>query len=87
MKLIFDKKLSLLLIPGFILFTAIGTVSHEGGHYFAAKYFGYVQVLIMPMRPGKIQKQNPFLIRLIRNLKYKLLEAKIFLKKKSTHRL
>ncbi len=36
-----DKRLLLYLIPCFIVFTIIGTLSHEGGHYFAAKYFGY----------------------------------------------
>jgi len=36
-----NKKLPLLLITAFILFTIIGTLSHEAGHYFAAKSFGY----------------------------------------------
>ncbi len=36
-----DIKLGLRLIIGFILFTAIGTVSHELGHYTAAKLLGH----------------------------------------------
>lgn len=38
---IFDIKLSIYLIIGFILFTIIGTVSHELGHYSVAKFLGY----------------------------------------------
>lgn len=38
---IFDIKLSIYLIIGFILFTIIGTVSHELGHYSIAKILGY----------------------------------------------
>lgn len=37
----FDIKLSIYLIIGFILFTAIGTVSHELGHYTAARLLGH----------------------------------------------
>jgi hypothetical protein len=37
----FDIKLSIYLITGFILFTAVGTVSHELGHYTAAKLLGH----------------------------------------------
>lgn len=34
-------KLSIYLIFGFIIFTIIGTVSHELGHYSVAKFLGY----------------------------------------------
>lgn len=37
----FDIKLSLFLILGFVLFTIIGTVTHELGHYTCAKMLGY----------------------------------------------
>jgi hypothetical protein len=37
----FDTKLSIYLIFSFILFTIIGTVSHELGHYSVAKFLGY----------------------------------------------
>jgi len=37
----FDIKLSFYLIIGFILFTIIGTVSHELGHYSVARLLGY----------------------------------------------
>jgi len=36
-----ENQLLLLLIVAFILATIIGTVSHESGHYFVAKYLGY----------------------------------------------
>jgi len=36
-----NKKLSLLLITAFILFTILGALSHEAGHYLEAKSFGY----------------------------------------------
>lgn len=36
-----DKKLLLFLFIAFILATVVGTVSHELGHYFVAKYLGY----------------------------------------------
>jgi len=35
---IFNKRLFLLLSVGFIIATVVGTVSHEYGHYFVAKY-------------------------------------------------
>jgi len=37
----FDFQLFLMLAIGFIAFTIIGTVSHEGGHYLVAKCLGY----------------------------------------------
>jgi len=37
----FDIRLFVCLTIGFILFTIIGTVSHESGHYFVARCFGY----------------------------------------------
>ena len=40
-KIHFNPKLSLYLICGFIAFTVIGTLSHEGGHFVMAKYLGY----------------------------------------------
>jgi hypothetical protein len=39
--LIFSLRLFILLTMGFIVFTVIGTVSHECGHYLMAKYLGY----------------------------------------------
>ncbi len=36
-----DIKLSLFLVIGFILFTAVGTVTHELGHYSFAKLLGH----------------------------------------------
>jgi hypothetical protein len=37
----FDLRLFVLLALGFIAFTVIGTVSHECGHYLAARCLGY----------------------------------------------
>ncbi|MFT3912063.1 MAG: hypothetical protein QM737_21740 [Ferruginibacter sp.] len=37
----FDKKLFIVLFFAFIAATVIGTLSHESGHYFTAKYWGY----------------------------------------------
>ena len=37
----FDIRLFVLLTLGFILFTIIGTVSHESGHYLVARIFGF----------------------------------------------
>lgn len=37
----FDLKLSIKLIFTFMIFTVIGTLSHELGHYYVAKYNGY----------------------------------------------
>ena len=37
----FDIRLFVWLTLGFIIFTIIGTVSHESGHYLVARYFGY----------------------------------------------
>lgn len=36
-----DVRLFIYLSIGFVLATVIGTVSHEGGHYIAAKHFHY----------------------------------------------
>jgi hypothetical protein len=36
-----DKQLFIKLFLAFIAATIVGTVSHELGHYFVAKYFGY----------------------------------------------
>lgn len=36
----FDFKLFIYVFLGFIAFTVIGTLSHEGGHYLAARYYG-----------------------------------------------
>lgn len=41
MKVTIDIKSLIILTIVFILFTAIGTVSHEYGHILVAKYFGY----------------------------------------------
>lgn len=35
-----DFKLLSLLILGFVLATVVGTVSHEYGHFFIARYYG-----------------------------------------------
>ncbi|RSK40465.1 hypothetical protein [Mangrovimonas spongiae] len=37
----FSFKLTFYIVLGFILFTIIGTLSHEMGHIVVAKYFGY----------------------------------------------
>lgn len=37
----FDKRLFIYLVSAFILFTAIGTITHELGHFFVAKLLGY----------------------------------------------
>jgi len=39
--LLFDKRLYIWLLISFIAATVIGTLSHEGGHYAIAKYYGY----------------------------------------------
>jgi hypothetical protein len=39
--LLFRPKFSLLIVMFFILFTIIGTLSHELGHIIVAEYFGY----------------------------------------------
>lgn len=39
--LIFHKRLFILLSLSFIVATVVGTLSHETGHYFAAKYYGF----------------------------------------------
>lgn len=36
-----DKKLAAGLVPGFVLATIIGTLSHEWGHYIVARSLGY----------------------------------------------
>lgn len=36
-----DNRLFFYLIAGFIIFTVIGTLTHELGHYIVAKYLGY----------------------------------------------
>ena len=41
MQFAFDKKLFISLSLAFILFTVIGTLSHELGHYFVARILGY----------------------------------------------
>jgi hypothetical protein len=41
LKISVDIKLSGWLIGGFILFTVIGTISHELGHFIAARFLGY----------------------------------------------
>lgn len=41
LQLKFDIKLFAFLFLGFIISTIVGTVSHEYGHYTAAKYLGY----------------------------------------------
>jgi hypothetical protein len=38
---IFNTRLFSILVAAFIVSTTIGTLSHEGGHYVVAKYFGY----------------------------------------------
>ena len=40
-----DPKLLLYLVLSFILATIVGTLSHEGGHIAAAKYYGYETTL------------------------------------------
>ena len=39
--IVFNWQLFVSLCVGFILFTIIGTLSHEAGHYTVAKWFGY----------------------------------------------
>jgi hypothetical protein len=41
MKTTFNTQYFIILTLAFIVFTAIGTVSHEYGHILVAKYFGY----------------------------------------------
>ena len=36
-----DLKKFLIIVIGFILFTIVGTQSHELGHILVAKFFGY----------------------------------------------
>jgi len=56
----FDLSLFVLLALGFIAFTVIGTVSHESGHYLAARCLGYKARLhygstsIQSYRPGEM---------------------------------
>ncbi len=38
---IFDRKLFSWLTISFVIATVVGTISHEGGHYAVAKYYGY----------------------------------------------
>ena len=45
MKLKFQPYYLFLFTVGFMLFTVIGTVSHEYGHIIVAKYFGYETTL------------------------------------------
>lgn len=40
MPFVFDRKLFLWLFTGFILFTVVGTLSHEAGHYLVGKLQG-----------------------------------------------
>lgn len=40
-KKVFCVKLFVTISLGFILFAAVGTLSHEFGHYIVAKHFGY----------------------------------------------
>lgn len=46
MRFNFDKKLFILLFLGFVIFTIIGTVTHELGHYTASKILGFKGVRI-----------------------------------------
>ncbi len=41
----FSFKNFILLSLTFILFTVLGTLTHEGGHIAAAKYYGYETTL------------------------------------------
>lgn len=45
MKIAFDIKYFVILTTAFVVFTAIGTVTHEYGHILIAKYFGYETTL------------------------------------------
>lgn len=52
----FFGKLFLLLTIGFVFATAVGTVSHELGHYLAGKHYGYDPVL----HYGSVSKNKPY---------------------------
>ena len=60
------------LISAFILFTIIGTISHEFGHYLAAKYigldakihYGYTSFIIPDDFSGVISRADRFLLTL-----------------------
>jgi len=41
---VFHRKLFILLFIGFIFATAAGVLSHESGHYFMARYYGFGDV-------------------------------------------
>ena len=42
--IVFNRKLFILLFFGFIIATVAGILSHEGGHYFMAKHYGFGDV-------------------------------------------
>jgi hypothetical protein len=58
----------MLLIGAFILATVIGTVSHESGHYFVARYLGYDAKIHYSHTTvhfaGEINDKHPFLVTL-----------------------
>jgi len=39
--LVFDLRLFVYLALGFVAFTVLGTLTHESGHYFVSRWFGY----------------------------------------------
>jgi hypothetical protein len=51
----FSFKNFILLSLTFILFTVLGTLTHEGGHIAAAKYYGYEPTL----HYGSMSSQSP----------------------------
>lgn len=63
MKFYFDRKLFTVLAVVFILMTVIGTLSHEYGHYLAAKLMGYdarinYGMTLLGDHPGKSMSRN-----------------------------
>lgn len=67
-----DFQLLLWLILSFIFFTIIGTISHEFGHYLAAKYigldakvhYGYTRITIPDDFSGVVSQADRFLLTL-----------------------
>ncbi len=42
--IVFSSRLFSFLVIGFIVATTVGVLSHEGGHYLAARYYGFAEV-------------------------------------------
>ncbi|MFI5221901.1 MAG: hypothetical protein ACHQK8_06220, partial [Bacteroidia bacterium] len=74
----FDKRLFVYLSVAFVLFTVIGTLSHEGGHYLVGKYYG-LKPRINYM--STIPKPNPdgyLLFAIQKRFSYELMNDKPF---------